>query len=120
MMVESKRLLSTLVMYRAPRLHRHLPRFPSPASRTLFTRSRAPPRSSFVTALYVTGTALGTGLFAVYYFDARSAVHRYLITPSIRYLFDPETGQKIALQVLRSGLGPRDIVPDDESLQFQV
>jgi dihydroorotate dehydrogenase len=63
---------------------------------------------------------LSTGLIAVYYFDARSAIHRYLITPALRYAFDAETGHKIAVKVLGSGLGPKDPVPDDEKLQSEV
>ena len=63
---------------------------------------------------------LSTGLFAVYYFDARSAIHRYLLTPVLRYTLDAETGHKVAVKVLRSGLGPRDPVPDDEKLKSEV
>jgi len=63
---------------------------------------------------------LSTGLLAVYYFDARSAIHRYFLTPVLRYALDAETGHKVAVKVLRSGLGPRDPVPDDEKLKFEL
>lgn len=63
---------------------------------------------------------LSTGLFAVYYFDARSAIHRYFLTPLLRYTLDAETGHKVAVELLRSGLGPKDPVSDDEKLAFEV
>ena len=73
-------------------------------------------RTSYYTALF----AISAGLFAAYYFDARSAIHRYVITPILRHTFDAETGHKIAVKVLRSGLAPRDLVKDDDILQSEV
>jgi dihydroorotate dehydrogenase len=90
-------------------------------SRSIFGSSKsAPPRSPILTGFYRTVFVLSTGLFAVYYFDARSAIHRYFLTPVLRYALDAETGHKVAVKVLRSGLGPRDPVPDDEKLKFEV
>ncbi|SJL06465.1 related to Dihydroorotate dehydrogenase (quinone), mitochondrial [Armillaria ostoyae] len=89
-------------------------------SRTLFTRSSPIPQSPVRTGLYATVFAISTGLFAVYYFDSRSAIHRYVLTPLLRYSLDPETGHKFAVQVLRSGLGPKDVVADDERLKFEL
>ena len=90
-------------------------------TRTLFSSTKtAPPRSPILTGFYRTFFVLGTGLFAVYYFDARSAVHRYFLTPALRYTLDAETGHKVAVKVLRSGLGPKDPVTDDEKLTFEV
>ena len=63
---------------------------------------------------------LSTGLFAVYYFDCRAALHKYVVTPVIRYTLDPEEGHKLAVRVLSSGLAPRDPVPDDEILKVEV
>jgi len=77
-------------------------------------------QSSIRTAVYVTLFAASAGLFAVYYYDARSAIHRYVLTPALRHTFDAETGHKIAVKVLRSGLGPRDPVRDDDRLQSEV
>jgi len=57
---------------------------------------------------------------SVYYYDARSAIHRCVLTPALRHTFDAETGHKIAVKVLRSGLGPRDPVRDDDRLQSEV
>jgi hypothetical protein len=88
--------------------------------RNLFTKTTTPARSPLRTGLYATIFTLSTGLFAVYYFDARSSLHRYFITPILRYGLDAETGHKVAVKVLRSGLGPRDPLTDDERLRSQV
>lgn len=87
--------------------------------RTLGTAS-APARSPLRTGLYAAALTVSTGVFLVYYFDARSALHRYVVTPAIRNFLDAETGQKVAVKVLRSGLGPRDPVLDDEVLKAEV
>lgn len=80
------------------------------ASNTSHTRSYA----------YVTLFALTAGVGTIYYLDSRAAVHRYLITPFIRHALDPETGHKLAVSVLESGLGPWDMLPDDERLKTEV
>ncbi|THH33945.1 hypothetical protein EUX98_g200 [Antrodiella citrinella] len=72
------------------------------------------------TSLYLGLFALSTGLFAVYYFDCRSAIHRYFFTPLLRYAVDAEVGHKLAVKVLRSGLGPRDTQKDDEVLRAEL
>ncbi|TFK40001.1 Dihydroorotate dehydrogenase-domain-containing protein [Crucibulum laeve] len=92
----------------------------STRSRTLFTKTTSAPRSPLRTSLYATAFVVSTGLFAVYYFDARSAVHRYVLTPVLRYTLDPETGHKLSVKVLRSGLGPKDPVVDDARLKFEL
>ncbi|KIK20789.1 hypothetical protein PISMIDRAFT_681973 [Pisolithus microcarpus 441] len=78
------------------------------------------PRSTLRTTSYAVLFAVSAGLFAAYYFDARSAIHRYVLTPVLRYTFDAETGHKIAVKVLRSGLGPRDVVKDDDVLRSEI
>ncbi|EGN95025.1 hypothetical protein SERLA73DRAFT_113756 [Serpula lacrymans var. lacrymans S7.3] len=88
--------------------------------RSLFTKSTGPTQSPLRTALYTTVFALSTGLFAVYYFDARSALHRYVLTPVLRYALDAETGHKVAVKVLRSGLGPRDPIRDEDRLRAEI
>ncbi|THU97757.1 hypothetical protein K435DRAFT_838443 [Dendrothele bispora CBS 962.96] len=92
--------------------------FTSNHHRTLFTKAATP--SPLRTGVYATALLLSTGLFAVYYFDARSAIHRYVLTPVLRYAFDAETGHQIAVKVLRSGLGPRDPQQDDQRLKFEL
>ena len=63
---------------------------------------------------------ISVGLFAVYYFDARSALHRYILTPLLRHTLDPETSHNVAVKVLGSGFAPRDPLPDDKRLRIQV
>lgn len=82
--------------------------------------STTTPSSPLRTGLYTTLFVVGTGVFAAYYFDSRSAVHRYVFTPLLRHLVDAETGHKIAVKVLRSGLAPKDTQPDDQVLAFEV
>jgi hypothetical protein len=85
--------------------------------RPLFTTvGRSPARSG----VFATAIVLSTGLFAVYYFDARSSLHRYFLTPLLRHALDAETGHKVAVKVLKSGLGPRDPLPDDQRLETRV
>lgn len=91
-------------------------RAPARNASTSTTRPANPAR----TGLYATALLVSTGLFAVYYFDSRSAIHRYVFTPLLRHLFDAETGHRIAVKVLRSGLAPKDTQPDDEVLGFEV
>lgn len=87
--------------------------------RSLFTRT-PPPRTPIRTGLYATVFVLSAGLFTIYYLDARSAIHRYVFAPLLRYTLDAETGHKVAVQVLKSGLGPRDPVEDDARLKSEV
>ena len=72
------------------------------------------------TSTYTTVLAFSAGIFAVYYFDARSALHRYVLTPALRNLFDPETGHKLAVKALKTGLSPKDPVADDPRLKSEV
>ncbi|KAG9313587.1 Dihydroorotate dehydrogenase-domain-containing protein [Chiua virens] len=95
----------------------------SPQPSAFHRRTFGSPSSSstpFRAAGYTFIFALSAGLFTAYYFDARSAIHRYIFTPVLRYAFDAETGHKLAVKVLRSGLAPRDLVKDDELLRSQV
>ncbi|KAI0081977.1 hypothetical protein K474DRAFT_1655880 [Panus rudis PR-1116 ss-1] len=88
-------------------------RFASSSSRPLTS-------SPLKTAAYTTLLALSTGLFLVYYYDSRSAIHRYVITPLLRYTLDPEKSHRLAVRVLESGLAPRDTQPDDEVLRVEL
>ncbi|KAI0030190.1 hypothetical protein K488DRAFT_25632, partial [Vararia minispora EC-137] len=63
---------------------------------------------------------VSTGLFAVYYFDSRSALHRYVLTPALRTAFDPETAHRIAVRALGSGIAPCDMLPDNDVLQTEL
>ncbi len=78
------------------------------------------PTSTLRRAAYGTLFALTAGVGVVYYFDSRAAIHRYLITPLVRNMLDPESAHKLAVSVLENGLGPRDMLPDDERLETEV
>ncbi|KIJ65096.1 hypothetical protein HYDPIDRAFT_88883 [Hydnomerulius pinastri MD-312] len=89
--------------------------------RRTFTSSSSSSAASPVRATcYTVLFALSAGLFTAYYFDARSGIHRYVLTPILRYTFDAETGHKIAVKVLRGGLAPRDPVRDDDALRSEI
>lgn len=47
-------------------------------------------------------------------------MHRYVFMPVIRTVLDAENGHQLAVKVLRSGLGPKDPVKDDERLKTEV
>jgi dihydroorotate dehydrogenase len=76
--------------------------------------------SPFRRAAYLTLFALTASLGTVYYFDSRAAIHRYLVAPVIRHALDPESSHKLAVSVLESGLGPRDMLTDDGRLKTEV
>jgi hypothetical protein len=78
------------------------------------------PQNTLKKGLYATVVAVSTGLFAVYYLDSRSAIHRYIITPTIRNALDPETSHRLAVRAIGSGFGPRDTQVDDERLKLEV
>ncbi|KIK90775.1 hypothetical protein PAXRUDRAFT_831404 [Paxillus rubicundulus Ve08.2h10] len=96
-------------LYQLPGLQRRT--FASSSSSAAF-----PIRTAGYTVLF----ALSAGLFASYYLDARSSIHRYVLTPILRHTFDAESGHKIAVKVLRSGLAPRDPLKDDDALRSKV
>ncbi|KAJ7043553.1 hypothetical protein C8F04DRAFT_1028445 [Mycena alexandri] len=95
--------------------------FRSALARGLFTRAAPPPRSKPIRgAIYGTVFVLSAGLFTIYYLDARSGIHRYVFAPLLRHTLDAETGHRVAVQVLRRGLGPRDPVEDDVRLMSEL
>ena len=89
-------------------------------TRTLFSKAQAAPPNPVRTTVYAATLAVSATVFAVYYFDARSAMHRYVVMPVARSLFDAETGHKLAVKLLKSGLAPRDPVTDTERLKCKV
>ncbi|KAI0372679.1 dihydroorotate dehydrogenase [Pilatotrama ljubarskyi] len=88
--------------------------------RAASTAAQQPARSYARTAAYASVFVVSTGLFAVYYFDCRAALHKYIVTPVIRYTLDPEVGHRLAVRVLGSGLAPRDQLPDDDVLKAEL
>ncbi|KAG6837341.1 hypothetical protein H0H93_010943 [Arthromyces matolae] len=89
----------------------------SPSRRSFSSTSS--PASNLRTGIYATALVVSTGVFAVYYFDARSALHRYILTPALRRTVDAELGHKVAVKVLKTGLGPRDPCSDDPRLKSE-
>lgn len=92
---------------------------PTLQTRLASTNSQTP-QNSLKKGLYAAAFSASAGLFAVYYFDSRSAIHRYIITPILRYALDPETSHRLAVRTLANGLGPRDTQVDDERLKLEV
>ncbi|PIL25345.1 hypothetical protein GSI_13234 [Ganoderma sinense ZZ0214-1] len=88
--------------------------------RAASTSTQQPARSLVRTTAYASLFLVSTGLFAIYYFDCRAALHKYVVTPVIRRTLDAEAGHKLAVRVLSSGLAPRDPVPDDEILKVEL
>ncbi|VDC02932.1 unnamed protein product [Peniophora sp. CBMAI 1063] len=102
---------------RAARAARRVPQLARAASTSSAAASGASGLRTTVTVatLAVVGVA-GT----VYYLDSRAAIHRYIVTPSIRILLDPETSHKVAVKALASGLGPRDFGVDEPQLVTEL
>lgn len=88
-------------------------------ARFVSTSASAPAKTLGRTVTATLALVSGT-VFAVYYLDSRSALHRYLVTPLLRYTLDPETSHKVAVKVLRSGFAPKDTGEDDERLSTEV
>ncbi|EJD52885.1 hypothetical protein AURDEDRAFT_80968 [Auricularia subglabra TFB-10046 SS5] len=63
---------------------------------------------------------VGGGAFVAYYSDSRSAIHRYVTTPLLRKVLDPETSHKAAVRALSAGIAPRDYGRDDETLACEL
>ena len=89
-------------------------------NRRSFSSTSSPPSSRIRTTCYTAVLAVSAGFFATYYFDARSAIHRYVIMPILRHTCDTETGHRIAVKVLQNGLAPRDLIQDDDILRSEV
>ncbi|KAL5537240.1 URA9 [Sanghuangporus sanghuang] len=109
------RLPSVRQAYRLPQIYRCRRRFSTAGDGLASSVTFGARRVVATTAVLVSGT-----LFAFYFFDARSAIHRYVFTPVLRYTLDPETSHKVAVKVLRSGLGPKDKGVDDERLRAEL
>lgn len=98
---------------------RRLPNLSSASSRTYATRVTSP-SSGLRTAAYATVFTVSAGLFAVYYFDSRAAIHRYFLTPALRNALDAETGHRLAVRCIGAGLGPKDKHEDGSLLKAEV
>ncbi|TEB36652.1 dihydroorotate dehydrogenase [Coprinellus micaceus] len=76
--------------------------------------------SSARNLLYGAAFAAGLGLFSIYYLDSRSALHRYILTPTLRALVDAETGHKIAVKALKYGVAAKDEGEDDAVIHSEI
>lgn len=118
MMKTAKLRLSTGCNWKSssnPHIGRFLSRNASSASAPIEAIS-----STARKGLYAAVFTISVGIFGVYYFDSRSAMHRYVFTPLVRHALDAEKGHWIAVKTLRSGLGPRDTQVDDGRLKAEV
>ncbi|TFK29743.1 dihydroorotate dehydrogenase [Coprinopsis marcescibilis] len=88
--------------------------------RTASGSASSSPLAPLRTALYAGVFAVSAGLFSIYYFDSRSAIHRYVLTPVLRKAFDAETSHKLAVKVLKYGLSPKDRGVDDPVLRGEI
>jgi dihydroorotate dehydrogenase len=79
-----------------------------------------PVNSGLGTALKASALVLGTGLFIAYYYDSRSAIHRWVVPPLMRATLDPEVAHRMALRVLGTRLAPTDHGVDDKVLKCKV
>ncbi|KAL9936827.1 hypothetical protein V8E36_004062 [Tilletia maclaganii] len=75
-----------------------------------------PIKSAFNATLFLVG---GTVLY-FYYRDSRAAIHRWIAIPALKYFLDPESAQKLAIELLTSGVAPIDVVADDEVLKTEL
>ncbi len=80
------------------------------ARRHLFTRA-APPSPLRTARSWLTSTLLVVGgvFFVAYYLDSRSAIHRWVAIPLLKASLDPEAAQKLAIDMLASGIAPQDL-----------
>ncbi|CEL63009.1 dihydroorotate dehydrogenase [Rhizoctonia solani AG-1 IB] len=79
-----------------------------------------PVNSGLGTALKASALVLGTGLFIAYYYDSRSAIHRWVVPPLMRATLDPEVAHRMALRVLGTRLAPTDHGVDDKVLNCKL
>ncbi|KAG8714142.1 Dihydroorotate dehydrogenase (quinone), mitochondrial [Ceratobasidium sp. 395] len=76
--------------------------------------------SGFRSALTASALVLGTGLFVAYYYDSRSAIHRWIIPPLMRATLDPEVSHRLAVRILGTPFAPRDQGVDDDVLKCKI
>ncbi|CAE6471378.1 unnamed protein product [Rhizoctonia solani] len=82
-------------------------RFASTSSETPVVVAQ-PINSGIGSALKASALVLGTGLFIAYYYDSRSAIHRWVVPPLMRATLDPEDAHRLALRVLGTRFTPTD------------
>lgn len=83
-------------------------------------KTRKAGSSAFSKIITYTLFILGGTYLVTYYLDSRSAIHRWVAMPFLHAFFDAEEGQKLAIQLLKSGLAPKDYTGEDELLATEV
>ncbi|CAE6482131.1 unnamed protein product [Rhizoctonia solani] len=79
-----------------------------------------PINSGLGSILKASAAVLGTGLFIAYYYDSRSALHRWIVPPLMRATLDPEDAHRLALRVLGTRLAPTDHGVNDPVLKCKL
>ncbi|CAE7168201.1 unnamed protein product [Rhizoctonia solani] len=79
-----------------------------------------PVNSGLGSALKASVLVLGTGLFIAYYYDSRSAIHRWVVPPLMRATLDPENAHRLALRVLGTPFAPTDHGENDQVLKCKL
>ncbi|CAE6526159.1 unnamed protein product [Rhizoctonia solani] len=109
------RINSRVVVRRIPQTTR----FASTSTETPVVIGK-PIYSGLGSALKASALVLGTGLFIAYYYDSRSAIHRWVIPPLMRATLDPEAAHRLALRVLGTQLAPTDHGVNDQVLKCKL
>ncbi|CAE6428328.1 unnamed protein product [Rhizoctonia solani] len=109
------RINSRVVVRRLPQSTR----FASTSTETPVVVAK-PANSGLGSALKASALVLGTGLFIAYYYDSRSAIHRWVIPPLMRTTLDPEVAHRLALRVLGTRFAPTDHGVNDEILKCKL
>ncbi|KAG8770338.1 Dihydroorotate dehydrogenase (quinone), mitochondrial [Ceratobasidium sp. 428] len=76
--------------------------------------------SGFCSALTASALVLGTGLFVAYYYDSRSAIHRWIIPPLMRATLDPEVSHRLAVRILGTPFAPKDQGVNNDVLKCKI
>ncbi|KAH7327599.1 hypothetical protein B0J17DRAFT_620262 [Rhizoctonia solani] len=109
------RINSRVVVRRLPQSTR----FASTSSETPVVVAQ-PINSGIGSALKASALVLGTGLFIAYYYDSRSAIHRWVVPPLMRATLDPEDAHRLALRVLGTRFTPTDHGVNDQVLKYKL
>ncbi|CUA69201.1 dihydroorotate oxidase [Rhizoctonia solani] len=93
-------------------------RFASTSTETVVIAK--PVNSGLGSVLKASALVLGTGLFVAYYYDSRSAIHRWVVPPLMRATLDPEDAHRMALRVLGTRFAPTDHGVNDDVLKCKL
>lgn len=83
-------------------------------------KSKSTTSGPFTRIVYWSLFLFGSTFLVTYYLDSRSAIHRWVAMPFLHSFVDPEDGQKLAIDMLKSGLSPKDYTGEDDTLKTEV